>query len=134
MSGRGIPRGSHRSSLAVLNHSLPGSADQNLTPNAEQMNTQGSSVSGEHAQPEEGSAPLINLPEEGVLEDAVPIGDPTVPFSQSVVETPNTFAATNQGESQTTVVARLTEEQSLADWAERARLFKLLMLILNKHC
>jgi hypothetical protein len=98
------------------------------------MNTQGSSVAGEHAQPEEGSSPLIDWPEEGKLEDAVPIGVPTVPFSHSVEETPNTFAATNKGESQTTVVASLTEEHTLADWAERARLFKLLMLMLNKHC
>jgi hypothetical protein len=97
MSERGRPRGSHRSSSAVLNHSLRGSADQNLTPNAEQMNTQGSSFAGEHAQPEEGSAPLIDWPEEGGLEDAVPIGVITVPFSQSVEETPNTFADENTG-------------------------------------
>jgi hypothetical protein len=42
MSGRGRTRGSHMSSAAVANTSLPGSADTNLIPNAERMNTLGS--------------------------------------------------------------------------------------------
>jgi hypothetical protein len=134
MSGCGTTGGSSTSSSVARNHSLFESANQNLTSNAEQMNTQGSDVAREQAQPQAGSALLTNWTEEGTTEDAVPVGVPAVPFSHSVVERPNTFAATNQGESPTFDVASLTEEQTLADWAERARLFKLLMLMLNKYC
>jgi hypothetical protein len=72
------------------------------------MNTHGSDVAGEQAQPQEDSVPLINWTEEGTTEDAVPVGVPAVPFSHSVVETPNTFATTNQGESPNSDVARLS--------------------------
>jgi hypothetical protein len=93
------------------------------------MNTQGSDVAGERAQPQEGSAPLTNWTEDGPAEDAVPVGIPAVPCSNSVVETPKTFAATNKGESHTTDVASQMDKQTLADWAERVYLFKLLMMI-----
>jgi hypothetical protein len=128
MSGCGTPGGSHRSSSVVCSHSLSESADQNLTPNAEQMNTQGSSVAAEYAKPQEGSAPLINWPEEGKIEDAVPIEVPAVPCSQPVEEKSNTFAATNQGESQNTAAARLSNLLAV-----RARLMKILMLIMDLH-
>ncbi len=78
MSGRGRPRGSLRSSSAVPNTLLTRSADKNLTPNAERMNTQGSSVAGEYAQPQEGSVHLNNWPE-GKIEDAVPVVVPAEP-------------------------------------------------------
>jgi hypothetical protein len=117
MSGRGRPRGSHRSASTVLNPSLQGSANQDHTSNAERMDVQpvkhrtcvGTGVANKLAQPEDGSAPLIDWPEEGQLEDADPTEVPAVPLSQSVAETPTQFADTTQGESHDTAVAILSD-------------------------
>jgi hypothetical protein len=69
----------------------------------------GSGVASLSAQPENGSAPLTDWPEDGQLEDADPNEVLTVPLSQPVLETPVPFGETIQGESQIPVFARLSE-------------------------
>jgi hypothetical protein len=120
MSGRGRPRGAHRSTLASLNPSLPGSEDQEQqdpTQNDERMDVNpvrsriraGSAVTSLLAQPVNGSAPLSDWPDDGELEDAVPDEVPTVPLSQPVLETPIPFGESIQGESRIPAFARLPE-------------------------
>jgi hypothetical protein len=119
MSGRGRPRGAHRSTPASLNRSLPGSADKEHDPtlNDEGMDVNpvrsrmrvGSGVASLSAQPKNGSAPLTDWPEDGQLEDADPNEVPTVPLSQTVLETPVPFGESIQGESQIPAFARLSD-------------------------
>jgi hypothetical protein len=65
----------------------------------------GSGVANLPAQPENGSAPLTDWPEDGQLEDADPNEVPTAPMSQTILETPAQFAENTQGESQIPAVA-----------------------------
>jgi hypothetical protein len=98
---------------------LPGSADQeqDLTLNDKRMDVSpvrtrtraGSGVASVCAQPENGSEPLTDWPEDSQLEDEDPNEVPTVPLSQSVLETPAPFGESIQGESQIPVFARLSE-------------------------
>jgi hypothetical protein len=116
MSGRGRPRGAHKN---TLNPSLPGCADQEQDPTMknERMDVSpdrtrtcaGSGVASLSAQPENGSAPLGDWPEDGQLEDAQPDEVPTVPLSQTVLETPVHFGETIQCESQIPAFAHLLD-------------------------
>jgi hypothetical protein len=85
MPARGRPRGSHRSSSAVLNPSLPRSADQDTAINDERMDASpirsrtcaSPGAASLPTQPENGSAPKADWPEDGHIEDADPDVVPT---------------------------------------------------------
>jgi hypothetical protein len=89
MFGRGRPRGSHRSSSAVLNTSLPGSVDQYTALNDERRDaspvrsrTRASlGATSLPTQPENGSATKADWPEDGHIEDADPDVGPTISLS-----------------------------------------------------
>jgi hypothetical protein len=68
-----------------------------------------SRVASLSAQPENGSTPLSEWPEDGQLEDAVRDEVPTVLLSQTVLETPVPFGETIPGESRIHVFARLLD-------------------------
>jgi hypothetical protein len=100
MFERGRPRGPHRSSSDVLNYSLPGSADQKLTPNAERMNTQGSGEDDDLSQPKEGSEIRIEWTDDEPFED--PDSDEayiSAP-SRTIAEKPLPVVESTQGEFQ----------------------------------
>jgi hypothetical protein len=101
--------------LVVRNQSLSESADKNLTPNAEQMNTQGSSVAGEHALPQEGSAPLIDWPEDGHIEDVGHDAGLTNSLLQTATETPVPFGGPFQETPGQTGMEGIVPQTPLAD-------------------
>jgi hypothetical protein len=99
MSRRGRTRGSHMSSAAVANTSLPGSADKNLIPNAERMNTQGSRNDDEITRPREVSEITEWTDNEEFVDTDPDVAYMSAP-SQTVAEKQTTVTGSTQGEFQ----------------------------------
>jgi hypothetical protein len=95
MSGRGRPRGSHKSSAAGLITALQGGAEQDIALDDERMDgnpvrpwTRTShGAASLLTQPMDGSATKADFPEDGHIENVKPEAGPAISLSQTATET-----------------------------------------------
>jgi hypothetical protein len=122
ISGRGRPRDSHRSSSAVLNTALQGSADQDIALNDERKDaspvrsrtrpSQGAASLLTHH--EDGSATKADWPEDGHIEDAEPDTGPTISLSQTATKTSIPFGGPFQESPDQTGMEGIVPQTPLA--------------------